>query len=407
MSLSRPGRIGYVVKRYPRYSETFIVNEILAHEAAGVELDIFSLRPPVDTHFQDSISRVRAAVTYLPHRGLRAAEFWESLDAAGSTLPGFWDTLRFARGEDAETVHQAALLAQEIPRKGITHLHAHFATSPASVAGLAARFAGISYSFTAHAKDIFHESVDPADLRRKLETANAAITVSDYNVRFLRGAYGPSATSVRRIYNGLDLNRFAYDAPVNRPPRIVTVGRLIEKKGFTDLVDACALLARRGVLFQCEIIGSGPEEAPLRARIEGLGLSACVTLPGPRPQGEIISAIQSAAVFAAPCVEGNDGNRDGLPTVLLEAMALGTACVSTPVTGIPEIVRDGETGLMVSQRDPLALATALERLLSDPELQLTLAARARRTIEAEFDARRNTAQLRSIFFESNALVHAD
>lgn len=407
MLLSRSHRIGYVVKRYPRFSETFIVNEILAHEASGVEIDIFSLRPPVDTHFQDSISRVRAGVTYLPHRSLRGADLWEALEDAGRTLPGFWQSLELARGEDAETVYQAALLALEAQRKGITHLHAHFASSPASVAALAARFARIPFSFTAHAKDIFHESVEPADLRRKLESATAAITVSDYNVQFLRREYGPAAANVRRIYNGLDLTHFGFDAPLERPRRIVTVGRLVEKKGFAVLIDACALLARGGVSFHCEIIGSGPEEAQLRARIDQLGLSNCVTLPGSRPQNEIIRHIQSAAVFAAPCIEAEDGNRDGLPTVLLEAMALGTPCVSTPVTGIPEIVRDGETGLMVPQQEPAALATAMARLLDSPALQVDLAGRARRTIEQEFDIHRNAAQLRSMFHGADTLIQAN
>lgn len=407
MPLYSPQRIGYVVKRYPRFSETFIVNEILAHEAAGVELDIFSLRPPVDTHFQDSISRVRAGVTYLPHRSLRGADLWEALEEAGHVLPGFWQSLEFARGEEAETIHQAALLAVEAQRRGITHLHAHFASSPTSVAALASRIARIPYSFTAHAKDIFHESVEPADLRRKLESATAAITVSDYNVQFLHGEYGPAAAKVRRIYNGLDLTRFSFDSPVSRPRRIVTVGRLVEKKGFVDLIEACALMARNGVSFHCEIIGSGPEEASLRARIAQLGLKECVTLLGPRPQSEVIEQIQSASVFVAPCIEAEDGNRDGLPTVLLEAMALGTPCISTPVTGIPEVVRDGETGLLAPEHDPAALAHTLQCLLDQPALGLDLAVQARRLMESEFDIHRNAAQLRSMFQGAGELIQAN
>ena len=407
MLLCSPQRIGYVVKRYPRFSETFIVNEILAHEASGVEMDIFSLRPPVDTHFQDSISQVRAGVTYLPHRGLRGADLWEALEDAGRALPGFWQSLGFSKDDDAETVYQAALLAQEARRRGITYLHAHFASSPASVAALAARFARIPFSFTAHAKDIFHESVEPADLRRKLENATAAITVSDYNVQFLHSEYGPAAARVRRIYNGLDLTRFSFDSPVNRPRRIVAVGRLVEKKGFADLIDACALMARNGVSFRCEIIGSGPEEAPLRARIAQLGLQECVTLLGPRPQSEVIEQIRSASIFVAPCVEAEDGNRDGLPTVLLEAMALGTPCISTPVTGIPEIVRDGETGLLAPERDPATLAAAMQRLLDHPALGLDLAVQARRLMESEFDIHHNAAQLRSMFRGAGQLIQAN
>src|SRR5215208_4230994 len=158
-------KVGYVVKRYPRYSETFIVNEILAHEAAGMEVEIFSLLPPEDGHFQDSISRVRAPVTYLQAKGLKAADFWSTLDDAGEILPYLWDSLEEARGEDVHYAYQAVVLARETRRRDIDHLHAHFATASTTVARLAARFARIPYTMTAHAKDIFHESVRPEDQR--------------------------------------------------------------------------------------------------------------------------------------------------------------------------------------------------------------------------------------------------
>jgi glycosyltransferase involved in cell wall biosynthesis len=184
----------------------------------------------------------------------------------------------------------------------------------------------------------------------------------------------------------------------------VAVGRLVEKKGFADLIEACSLLRDRGVEVRCRIVGIGEQEPELRAAIEHLGLGNRVELPGPRPQGDLIKAVGRAAVFAAPCVVGGDGNRDGLPTVLLEAMALGTPCVSTDVTGIPEVLRDGETGLMVPQRDPAALADAIERLLADPELRVRLAGRARRLVEAEFDVRRNAALLRETFKAAHAVA---
>ena len=233
-------KIGYVVKRYPRYSETFIVNEILAHEAAGVELEIFSVLPPEDGHFQDVISRVRAPVTYLPSKGLKVAEFWSVLEQAGEIFPDGWLSLEAARGEDVRYVYQAVVLAREARLRAISHLHAHFATAATTVARLAARFAGLPYTFTAHAKDIFHESVRPAALRPKLADAAVAVTVSDYNLTYLRESYGPAARHVRRIYNGLDLERFPYRSPRERPPRIVGVGRLVEKKGFAVLIEGCA-----------------------------------------------------------------------------------------------------------------------------------------------------------------------
>jgi colanic acid/amylovoran biosynthesis glycosyltransferase len=288
-------------------------------------------------------------------------------------------------------------LAREVHLKGIHHLHAHFATSATTVGRLAANFAGVPYTFTAHAKDIFHESIQPDDLRRKLYDAAAVITVSDYNVEYLRQMHGPAAARVQRIYNGLDLERFPYEAPHDRPPRIVSVGRLVEKKGFADLISACTILAKRGCHFSCQIIGTGELEANLWAQIEQLGLQTKVQLMGPRPQSQVIKYIQNAAVFAAPCVVGTDGNRDGLPTVLLESMALGTPCVSTDVTGIPEVLHDGETGLLVPQHHPAALATAIERLLADPALRVRLTARARCLIEAEFNIHRNSAHLHDIF----------
>jgi colanic acid/amylovoran biosynthesis glycosyltransferase len=390
-------KIGYVLKRYPRYSETFVVNEILAHEAAGLEVEIFALRPPSDTHFQDIISRVRAPVNYLSASGIKAEDFWTALEGAAVSSPGLWTALGEAGSEDARDVYQAALLARETRLKGITHLHAHFATASTTVARLAAKFSGIPYTFTAHAKDIFHESVCPEDFRRKLKDAAGAVTVSDYNLRYLRENYGPAAQRMRRVYNGLDLQRFTYKAPLYRLPKIVAVGRLVEKKGFADLIGACATLAASGRQITCEIVGSGELEADLRGRIAQSGAGGMVRLIGPRPQAEVVRLVQEAASFVAPCVLGEDGNRDGLPTVLLEAMALGTPVVSTDVTGIPEVLREGETGLLVPQRNPAALAGAISRLTGDSTLRIRLADRARRLIEADFNIRDNAAHLREIF----------
>jgi glycosyltransferase involved in cell wall biosynthesis len=403
-------RVGYVLKRYPRYSETFVVNEILAHEAAGLEIEIFALRPPAETHFQNIISQVRAPVHYIrkPIQGrvseslnslapTAASYFWAELQEASKVIPGFWAKLAVAQGEQASSVYQAAWLAREVRLKGITHLHAHFGTVATSVARLASHFAGIPYTFTAHAKDIFHESVEAEDMRRKLSDAANVITVSDYNLEYLQQTYGDAAARVQRIYNGLDLGQLAYKSPLHRPPQIISVGRLIEKKGVPILIDACAILANRGCQFNCQIIGSGSLEAELRQQIQQLGVQSIVEIIGPRPQNEVFEQVQKAAVFAAPYVIGKDGNRDGLPTVLLEAMALGTPCVSTDVTGIPEVVRDEETGLMVPQHDPKALADALERLLTEPTLRVRLATQARQLIESEFDIHKNTASVRTLF----------
>jgi len=394
-------RVGYVVKRFPRYSETFVVTEVLAHEAAGWEIEIFSLRPPNDTHFQDLLPHVRASVRYLPCEGTRPSDFWAALQDAGQIQPRVWHTLPEARGELAGDVYQALLLASEVRRRGLDHLHAHFASLPATVARLAARLAGVPFTFTAHAKDIFHETVRPEELRRKLEDAAAVVTVSEFNLQHLQRTYGSSARHVRRLYNGLDLGRFPFREPRERPPRIVAVGRLVEKKGFAVLLEAAALMVGRGVAFTVDLIGEGDLEEPLRQRALALGLGSHVRLLGPQPQAEIGRAVAEAAAFAAPCVVGSDGDRDGLPTTLLEAMALGTPCVSTDVTGIPEVLGDGETGLLVPQNDPGALADSLERLLTDTALRVELARRARRRIEQLFDARVNGAQLRQLIAEAH------
>ena len=396
MSLRKSPRIGYVVKRYPRYSETFIVNEILAHEKAGVDLHIFALRPPSDTHFQPGISRVRAGVSYVSPNG-KMEDLWRALKNMETALPAGLDSLMRFREVDARTLYQGILLAIEVVNRGIDHLHAHFATVSTSVARIAAALAQITYSITAHAKDIFHNSIEEYDLRIKLREASSVITVSDYNVTYLEERFGADAERVTRIYNGLDLDLFPFHANQDRDAYIVAVGRLVEKKGFGDLVRACALLKDRGVAFSCQIVGAGELDAPLRGLIDEHNLEDCVELVGPRPQSEIVALLNKASVFAAPCVIGKDGNRDGLPTVLLEAMAVGTPCISTDVTGIPEILRHMETGWLVPQNAPSALAEALEHLLDDPALRSNLANQARALIETQFDIHKNAAQVRHCF----------
>ncbi len=402
MTREKPVRVGYVLKVYPRLSQTFIVNEILAHEAAGLELAIFSLRQCTEEHLHEALSRVRAPVTYLPYGEINADQFWAELRAAAAQLPDFWAKLEGERAENAGDVYQALLLAKAARNQGLTHLHAHFGNAATTVARLAACFAGIPYSFTAHARDIFHEKVVAEQLERKLNEAQSVITVSEFNLKYLHSSFRGSVAKVRRVYNGLDLERFAYRAPDSRAPVIISVGRLIEKKGFQDLINACSVLKTRGRPFRCLIVGSGELQGTLAAQIAQLGLAEEVEMLGARSQEEVMRLVQQAAVFAAPCVIGGDGDRDGLPTVLLEAMALGTPCISTAVTGIPEIVRHEDTGLIVPQRNAQALADALERLLDEPSLRVCFAANARRLIESEFDIHHNAARVREIFAERRA-----
>ncbi|WP_107670870.1 glycosyltransferase family 4 protein [Cyanothece sp. BG0011] len=403
-------RVGYVVKRYPRYSETFVVNEILAHEKAGLNIDIFALRPPCDSHFQNCISQVRASVTYIrkPIQGrvseslnslspTAASYFWAELQELAKLVPDFWSKLSMAQGESASTVYQAAWLAREVKLRGITHLHAHFGSVATSVTRLASHFADVSYTFTTHAKDIFHESVDIDDMTRKLRDASTVVTVSYYNQQYLQQTYGKVAEKVQKIYNGLNLSQLNYQSPKNRPPLIISVGRLVEKKGTSILIDACFLLKQWGCEFHCQIVGTGDLETKLKEQIEALKLDNYVKIIGPRPQNEVFKLIQESAVFAAPYIIGKDGNRDGLPTVLLEAMALGTPCIGTDVTGIPEMIKHEETGLIVPQNNAEALAMALRTLLTSENMRVQLAEKARKLMETEFNIEQNAATLRKLF----------
>lgn len=390
-------KVGYVLKRYPRYSETFVVTEILAHEAAGLEIEIFALRSVEETHFQDMLGQVRAPVTRVPDSFRTPEALWSLIRAARGTLPGGWAALESIEGAEGRDVAQAIVVALACHARGIGHLHAHFGTVSTSVARLAARLAGIGYSFTAHAKDIYHEYDEPVELDLKLRDAAAAVTVSDYNLAYLRERFGTDADKVVRIYNGLNLERFAYAPPAAPQGEILAVGRLIEKKGFDVLIEAMRLLRAEGRDATCRIIGAGDDGPRLAAQIAAAGLADAVRLDGPRPQVEVMAALRAASMLACPCVVGEDGNRDGLPTVLLEAMALGTPCVATDVTGIPELVRNGETGLCVPQRDPQALAAAIAQLLDAPALGQRLSRAGRELIEREFDIARNTTRLRGVF----------
>lgn len=343
------------------------------------------------------LASVRAPVTYVPDKVSKADSLWASINTARRELPDFWTALDELGEMESEDLVQAIDLALRARERGVTHFHAHFGTLAATVARLAARLAHIPYTLTLHAKDIYHVSVDLGLMHKKLGDAARVITVSDYNQRYLTETYDHAATKITRLYNGLNLERFAFVPPNTSSREILAVGRLVEKKGFDGLIDACGILRDRGVDFQCQIVGEGGERAALSDRIEQLDLGNRVRLAGPRPHAELIGTFREAAVVAAPCVVSADGDRDGLPTVLLEAMALGVPCVSTDVTGIPELVRDGDTGLCVPQRDSLALANALQRLLDDADLRIDLATRARRLIERDFDIRRNAAQLREWF----------
>ena len=390
--------IAYILKMYPRFSETFILNELLELERQGVALRIFSLREPNDGIVHGEVELVRGAVSYIRLRPVLAVARAHARVFRRSPVR-YAKALLLALGprrrSSVKHFLKAGMVSDHIQQEGMRHVHAHFASTAASVALHVHRLTGVPYSFTAHAKDIYRHGLDFDHLRTKLNQAQFAVTVSDYNRHHLARLGGGH---VVRIYNGLDLRRFVPNGGRrDEPPLILGIGRLVEKKGFDVLVHACALLRDDGVRFHCLIAGKGELKHELRRLISALDLEQHVELAGPLPREKLLELFPRASVVAAPCVVGRDGNRDGLPTVLTEALAFKVPVVATPVTGIPELVDDGRTGLIVPERDPAALAAAIRELIEDTETARRLAEAGRERVERHFDLRANVGELRELF----------
>jgi colanic acid/amylovoran biosynthesis glycosyltransferase len=399
--------VGYLLKMFPRFSETFVLAELLELERQGVDLRVISLKRPDDGIVHDDVSRLRAPVTYVPEallppdRAVREAHRWLVRRDRRRYAAALRAALARRRLVTLKHFVRAGFVARELERHGIGHVHAHFASTATSVALHVHRLTGASFSFTAHAKDIYRHAVDRPELALKLRTARFAVTVTDYNSRWLRTL--ENGGNLVRIYNGLDLGRFRPNSvPRAEPPLLLGVGRLVEKKGFDDLVRACARLRERGLEFRCLIVGKGPAEEELRELAARLEVDDRLELAGPSTREQLLALYRRASVVVAPCVVGRDGNRDGLPTVVLEAMALGVPVVATDVTGMREAVRDGETGLLVPQRQPEALASAIERVLAGRAEAERLAGAARELVAEEFDLRRNVSVLRGLLEEAAA-----
>lgn len=383
--------IAYILKRFPRFSETFILNELLAHEAAGATACVYSLLAPPDEPRHARLAQLKAEVMLLAAEG-RGAD--------GVVAPK--DAALFSGKSPREVgalLRKAEAVAQDARQRGITHFHAHFGSDATTVACLAARFVKGTYSFTAHARDIFHTYVSPeadAAMRRaKLREAAFVTTVSDYNADHL-SALCPEARIVR-LYNGIDLGAFAPVYPAEQTPgHLMAVGRMVEKKGFDVLLDACALLKARQMPFTLSLVGSGPLEVALRAQRAALGLEDCVAMDGPLTQEALIAKMGTAQAAVLPCIVTESGDRDGLPTVLLEAMARGLPVVTTTTSGGPEIVEDGVTGRLCAPGNATALADALEDVLAIPERASLMGQAGRRRAERLFDLSTNAGTLRSM-----------
>ncbi|WP_422614419.1 MULTISPECIES: glycosyltransferase [Brevibacterium] len=390
---------------YPRFSETFIVSEILAREAAGEDIVIFSLRPCTDARFHPELARVRAPVIHVP-RPSSARGFWELWQEANAD-PVVAQAAAEHLGElldlDHDDVAQGLAVARLARDHGVTHLHAHFASVSTTIARAASLLTGIPYSFTTHAKDIFHDSVVTADLARKAADAHHIVAISDFNRAFLAARLGPAlAKKIHVVRNGLEIDRFPYRParPATTTPALLAVGRLVEKKGFAHLLDALALLARQGRRCRLDLVGTGPLEADLRAQSTALGLDDAVTMHGALTQREVQAMVDGHDILVAPFVPASDGNVDGLPTVLLEGMAAGIPCIAGSVTAVPEIVVDGVTGWLVDGTDPGAIAAAVaevvDRRADDPESLRRITDTARDRVCALHDSRVQAEELAAL-----------
>jgi colanic acid/amylovoran biosynthesis glycosyltransferase len=394
--------LGYVLKRFPRISETFVAAEILELERQGELVTVFAVSRPEEPFVHSFLTELRAPVVYLPHRPLRQPlRVVRALLRVWKTSPRGW--LRGARvvavppkPTSLRKLLQATVLRVELEDAGIDHVHAHFATAAARLASLARLMDGPTYSVTTHAKDIYFGDVTPAGLRERLGEATFVATVSEDNATYLSRML--HARRPRVVHNAVDLRRLgAPEANGREPDVVLTVARLIEKKGLADLVTACGMLVGRGVSLRLEVIGDGPLRLRLEDQARRVGIPA--VFRGAIPNEEVLEWYRRATVFCLPCVVADNGDRDGLPTSVLESMALGLPVVTTAVNGLAEAVIDGQTGLVVPSRDPVSLAGALDRLLGDPELRARLARRARDHVEQHFALDRNVHLLRSLFPE--------
>ena len=395
--------LAYLFERFPSFTQTFCYREIAELRRQSLSPAIYSVRRPRDEPAQNWDSAIIREVEYLPGeeqliREVDQARRKKELPAAAVAEIETW-----GRKTDFLRLYQAAWLVPRLQARGITHLHAHFAGLAARTAWWIQRFFGIGFSFTAHANDIFAPKSFEISLGKLVEGARAGVTVSDFGVRFLQANFPAAAGKFERIYNGIDLGRVRAAEFRAGTPLIISIGRLIEKKGFGDLVEACRLLRDRGLDFRCEIIGEGPLEAGLRAQTAAAGLTNLVSLPGPLPQEEVLARLARSRVFALPCVADTGGGMDNLPTVIMEAMAASLPVVSTPIGGVPEMVEEGVTGWLLPEHQPAALADALGRLLNDRDLARSLGEAGRARAEKFFGIENSARSLRALFHRLGAI----
>lgn len=383
----------YLFERFPSFGQTFCYREVAELYRQGIAAPIFSIRNPKDEPAQDWDERIVRRVQYLPEE----KELLEDVQRASKKrrlTPAIIGALdKWGRRTDFLRLYQAVYVGLRLQEAGISHVHAHFAGMAARTALWIARFFPITFSFTAHANDIFAPRKFEIGLDKLADASHVIITETDYSEKFLRERFPERADRIHRIYNGLNLAEFGHANFSSDPPLIVAIGRLIAKKGFASLIRACALLVKRGRSFRCEIFGEGPLENELRAQIEELGLRELVQLPGPKPQHELRERLANASVFVLSSVPEADGGMDNLPTVIMEAMATGLPVVSTRIGGIPEMVVDNETGFLVQPEDAVALAEAIERVTNDGSLGQKLGQAGYERAQKLFSIEKNVKEL--------------
>jgi glycosyltransferase involved in cell wall biosynthesis len=389
-------RIAVVLKGYPRLSETFIAQELYGLEERGHTLDIQSLRQPYDPETHPIHDEIVATVNYLPEYLWRAPFrvlgcWWKvrKLPAYHTALRAFRED--FQRDRTPNRIRrfgQACVLAHDLHAE-TGMIYAHFLHTPASVARYAAKIRALPFTISAHAKDIW--TTPDWEKREKIADAEWLTTCTRYGADHLRELMGADVAKVRLHYHGLDFARFAdatngVPANLDGPVRIASVGRVVEKKGYDDLLDALARLPD-DLEWRFEHIGGGDLEKNMTARATRLGLSQRIIWHGRKPQRDVKALLANSDIFVLASKIATDGDRDGLPNVLMEAQAVGVACISTDVSAIPELIRDGETGLLVNPGDSEALAGAIAQLAANPSQRRSLAAAGSLRVRTEFDLR--------------------
>jgi len=410
MSTWTPPVLGMVLKGYPRISETFISNEILLLEKLGFSIHLFSMRQPRENFTHDSVKKIRAKVDYLPetlikplprllHHNLRLAAEKPAV-YAGALKTAYRRFLRTHKSATIKHLLQAGYLVHRfLPASGVTHLHAHFAHSPTSVAMFTSHLAGLPFSFTAHAKDIY--TSDPAQLREKIDRARFVVTCTEYNRRHLLTLSDGNATPIHRIYHGIDTGLFSGNREMGQktvgPYRILTIARITAKKGLPTVLRALKLLRDQNVSFKHTLIGDGDDREKILGLIGELGLTSITRWLGTRPHHVVLEQFRKADLFMLGCEVASDGDRDGIPNVLLESMAMEVPVVVTDISGIPELVHDGKTGLLVPPGQPRKMAEAALRLLTDVELKCRIIAAAKQHVADAFDNRQLIRDLAELY----------